>query len=233
MSAGRLARAFAGRPKIAKFEGAYHGTHDWVLVSVAPDPKAAGSRKRPKPLPASAGIPPAVLKHTVVLPWNDGEACEAIIEAEAKNLAAVIVDPLLGIGGVIPPVDGFLQRLRALTERHGILLIFDEVISFRIAWSGAQERFGVRPDLPTFGKIIGGWPPGRAFGRPARGMRHYYPRTGAARISHRGAFNANPATTAAGRPAAQPPHPPSDAPRPAPRRRRPRGGGPPAGPARP
>src|SRR2546427_11865388 len=131
--------------KIAKFEGAYHGTHDWVLVSVAPAPKAAGSRKRPKPLPASAGIPPAVLKHTVVLPWNDGEACEAIIEAEAKHLAAVIVDPLLGIGGVIPPVDGFLQRLRALTERHGILLIFDEVISFRIAWGGAQERFGVRP----------------------------------------------------------------------------------------
>src|SRR5438093_2994667 len=198
MNAVRLARAFTGRPKIAKFEGAYHGTHDWVLVSVAPDPKAAGSRKRPKPLPASAGIPPAVLKHTVVLPWNDGEACEAIIEAEAKHLAAVIVDPLLGIGGVIPPVDGFLQRLRALTERHGILLIFDEVISFRIAWGGAQERFGVRPDLTTFGKIIGGGLPVGAFGGRADVMSYYDPRKGAARISHGGTFNANPATMAAG-----------------------------------
>src|SRR5438093_3232495 len=198
MNAVRLARACTGRPKIAKFEGASHGTHEWVLVSVAPDPKAAGSRKRPKPLPASAGIPPAVLKHTVVLPWNDGEACEAIIEAEAKHLAAVIVDPLLGIGGVIPPVDGFLQRLRALTERHGIVLIFDEVISFRIAWGGAQERFGVRPDLTTFGKIIGGGLPVGAFGGRADIMSYFDPRKGAQRISHGGTFNANPATMAAG-----------------------------------
>src|SRR5437899_644656 len=176
MNAVRLARAFTGRPKVAKFEGAYHGTHDWVLVSVAPDPKAAGSRKRPKPVPASSGVPPAVLKHTVVLPWNDPEACEQIIEAEAQNLAAVLVDPLLGIGGVIPPADGFLPRLRALTERHGIVLIFDEVISFRIAWGGAQERFGGRADI----------------------MSSYDPRKGAARISHGGTFNANPATMAAG-----------------------------------
>ena len=198
MNAVRLARAFTGRPRIAKFEGAYHGTHDWVLVSVAPDPKAAGSRKRPKPVPASAGVPPAVLKHTVVLPWNDPEACEQIIEAEAPNLAAVLVDPLLGIGGVIPPADGFLPRLRALTERHGIVLIFDEVISFRIAWGGAQERFGVRPDLTTFGKIIGGGLPVGAFGGRADIMSSYDPRKGAARISHGGTFNANPATMAAG-----------------------------------
>src|SRR3989454_809120 len=198
MNAVRLARAFTGRPRIAKFEGAYHGTHDWVLVSVAPDPKAAGSRKRPKPVPASAGVPPAVLKHTVVLPWNDPEACEQIIEAEAPNLAAVLVDPLLGIGGVIPPADGFLPRLRALTERHGIVLIFDEVISFRIAWGGAQERFGVRPDLTTFGKIIGGGLPVGAFGGRADIMSSYDPRKGAARISHGGTFNPNPATMAAG-----------------------------------
>src|SRR5213594_132421 len=189
MNAVRLARAFTGRPRIAKFEGAYHGTHDWVLVSVAPDPK---------PVPASAGVPPAVLKHTVVLPWNDPEACEQIIEAEAQNLAAVLVDPLLGIGGVIPPADGFLPRLRALTERHGIVLIFDEVISFRIAWGGAQERFGVRPDLTTFGKIIGGGLPVGAFGGRADIMSSYDPRKGAARISHGGTFNANPATMAAG-----------------------------------
>ncbi|MBI1964415.1 MAG: aspartate aminotransferase family protein [Candidatus Rokubacteria bacterium] len=198
MNAVRLARAFTGRPKIAKFEGAYHGTHDWVLVSVAPDPKTAGNRRHPKPVPASAGVPPAVLKHTVVLPWNDAEACEQILAAEAANLAAVLVDPLLGIGGVIPPADGFLQRLREITERHGIVLIFDEVISFRVAWGGAQERFGVRPDLTTFGKIIGGGLAVGAFGGRADLMSFYDPRRGAARISHGGTFNANPATMAAG-----------------------------------
>ena len=198
MNAVRLARAFTGRPKIAKFEGAYHGTHDWVLVSVTPDPKTAGNRRRPKPVPASAGLPPAVLKHTVVLPWNDAEACEQILAAEAANLAAVLVDPLLGIGGVIPPAEGFLQRLREITERHGIVLIFDEVISFRVAWGGAQERFGVRPDLTTFGKIIGGGLAVGAFGGRADLMSFYDPRQGAARISHGGTFNANPATMAAG-----------------------------------
>src|SRR3989442_2891775 len=211
MNAVRLARAFTGRPRIAKFEGAYHGTHDWVLVSVAPDPKAAGSRKRQKRVPASAGVPPAVLKHTVVLPWNDPEACEQIIEAEAKNLAAVLVDPLLGIGGVIPPADGFLPHLRALTERHGIVLIFDEVISFRIAWGGAQERFGVRPDLSTFGKIIGGGLPLRAFRGPADIMSYYDPRKGAARIGHGGTFNADPGTAAAGVPPLNAPTPQADA----------------------
>src|SRR5262245_35384368 len=143
MNAVRVARAFTGRPRIAKFEGAFHGTHDWVTVSVAPDPKAAGGRRRPKPVVSSEGVPPTVLKHTVVLPWNDAEACEAIIDKEAGSLAAVLVDPLLGIGGILPPVDGFLQRLRDVTTRHGVLLVFDEVISFRVAWGGAQERFGI------------------------------------------------------------------------------------------
>ncbi|MBI4271880.1 MAG: aspartate aminotransferase family protein [Candidatus Rokubacteria bacterium] len=198
LNAVRLARAFTGRPKLAKFEGAYHGTHDWVMVSVSPDAKAAGSRKRPKAVAYSAGVPPAVLKHTVVLPWNDPEACEHILEAEAANLAALIVDPLLTNGGMIPPAEGFLERLRAATERHGIVLIFDEVISFRVAWGGAQERLGIRPDLTTFGKIIGGGLPVGAFGGRAEIMSFYDPRKGGARISHGGTFNANPATMAAG-----------------------------------
>jgi glutamate-1-semialdehyde 2,1-aminomutase len=198
MNAVRLARAVTGRAKIAKFEGAYHGTHDWVMVSVSPDLKAAGGRRRPKPVAWSAGIPPAVLKHTVVLPWNDAEACEQIIDKEAGNLAAVLVDPLLGIGGIIPPAGDFLPRLRAVTERHGIVLVFDEVISFRIAWGGAQERFGVRPDLTTLGKIIGGGLPVGAFGGRADLMAAYDPRKGGARISHGGTFNANPVTMAAG-----------------------------------
>ncbi|HXG05172.1 MAG TPA: aspartate aminotransferase family protein [Candidatus Binatia bacterium] len=198
MNAVRAARAFTGRPKIAKFEGAYHGTHDAVLVSVAPDLKAAGGRRRPRPVPASAGIPPAVLKNTVVLPWNDADACEAILEREARQLACLLVDPLLGIGGVLPPQPGFLERLRAVTERHGIVLIFDEVISFRIAWGGAQERFGIRPDLTTLGKIIGGGLAVGAFGGRADIMAAYDPRRGGARISHGGTFNANPVTMAAG-----------------------------------
>src|SRR5581483_8329724 len=149
MNAVRLARAFTGRAKIAKFEGAYHGTHDWALVSVSPPVKASGSRTSPKALPSSAGIPPAVMKHVVVLPWNDADACEKILEKEAANLAGLIVDPLLGIGGILPPQPGFLERLREITTRHNIVLIFDEVISFRIARGGAQERFGVTPDLTT------------------------------------------------------------------------------------
>jgi glutamate-1-semialdehyde 2,1-aminomutase len=198
MNAVRVARAFTGRPKIAKFEGAFHGTHDTVLVSVTPDSKAAGGRKRPKPVPSSDGIPAATLKNVLVLPWNDGDACEAIIEREAENIAALLVDPLLGIGGIIPPAEGFLPRLRALTERHGIVLIFDEVISFRVAWGGAQERYGIRPDLTTLGKIIGGGLPVGAFGGRHDIMSAYDPRRGGARISHGGTFNANPVTMAAG-----------------------------------
>jgi glutamate-1-semialdehyde 2,1-aminomutase len=198
MNAVRLARAFTGRPKIAKFEGAYHGTHDWVMVSVGGEAKGTGSRRRPKATPWSAGLPPAVLKHVVVLPWNDADACAEILEAEAAQLAGLIVDPMMCNAGLLPPAEGFLAQLREITERHGIVLIFDEVISFRTAWGGAQERFGVRPDLTTFGKVIGGGLPVGAFGGRREIMDFYDPRKGGARISHGGTFNANPVTMAAG-----------------------------------
>jgi glutamate-1-semialdehyde 2,1-aminomutase len=198
MNAVRLARAFTGRPKLAKFEGAFHGTHDWVMVSVSGDTKSWGNRRRPKPVAWSDGIPPAVLKHTVVLPWNDPEACEEILAKEASSIAAVIVDPFMCNAGLLPPMDGFLPRLREVTERHGILLILDEVISFRTAWGGAQERLGIRPDLTTFGKIIGGGLPVGAFGGRRDVMAYYDPRKGGARISQGGTFNANPVTMAAG-----------------------------------
>jgi glutamate-1-semialdehyde 2,1-aminomutase len=198
MNAVRAARAFTGRTRIAKFEGAFHGTHDWVLVSVAPDPAQAGDRRRPLPVAASAGIPREILDNVVVLPWNDAEACEAILEQEGRTLAALLVDPMLGIGGILPPAPGFLARLRALTERLGVVLIFDEVISFRVAPGGAQERFGVRPDLTTLGKIIGGGLAVGAFGGRADIMAAYDPRRGGPRISHGGTFNANPLTMAAG-----------------------------------
>ena len=198
MNAVRLARAFTGRPKLAKFEGAFHGTHDWVMVSVTPDPKTAGNRKRPKPVAWSSGIPPAVLKHTVVLPWNDPEGCAEILAREGEQIAGLIVDPLLCNAGLVPPAEGFLEFLREQTQRHGIVLIFDEVISFRVAWGGAQERFGIRPDLTTLGKVIGGGLPVGAFGGRRDIMDFYDPRKTGPRISQGGTFNANPVTMAAG-----------------------------------
>src|SRR6266852_9822438 len=198
MNAIRAARAFTGRSKLAKFEGAYHGTHDWVLVSVSPDPAKSGSRKRPKPVAYSAGVPDTVLKHTVVLPWNDAEACAKILEKQGGDLAALIVDPLMANAGLLVPQLGFLERLREVTERLGIVLIFDEVISFRVGRGGAQERFDIRPDLTTLGKIIGGGLAVGAFGGRAEVMNYYDPRDGKGRINHGGTFNANPLTMAGG-----------------------------------
>jgi len=198
MNAVRAARAFTGRSKIAKFEGAYHGTHDWVLVSVSPDVDKAGSRKRPKSLAYSSGVPDTVLKHTIVLPWNDAEACVKILEKHGSDIAGLIVDPLLANAGMLLPQPGFLERLREVTERLGIVLIFDEVISFRVAPGGAQARFGVRPDLTTLGKIIGGGLAVGAFGGRAEVMNYYDPRGGKGRISHGGTFNANAVTMAGG-----------------------------------
>jgi glutamate-1-semialdehyde 2,1-aminomutase len=198
MHAVRVARAFTGRTKIAKFEGAYHGTHDWVLVSVAPDPTSAGSRKRPKSVAWSSGVPPTVLKHVVTLPWNDAPACVKILEKHGGDLAALLIDPLLANAGLIPVREGFLETLRETTRRLGILLIFDEVISFRVATGGAQERFNVTPDLTTLGKIIGGGLAVGAFGGRAEVMNFYDPREGRGRINHGGTFNANPLTMAGG-----------------------------------
>ena len=198
MHAVRVARAFTGRAKIAKFEGAYHGTHDWVLVSVAPDPATAGSRKRPKSVAWSSGVPPMVVKHVVTLPWNDADACEKILEKQGGDIAALIIDPLLANAGMIPVREGFLEKLREVTQRLGILLIFDEVISFRVGRGGAQERFNIRPDLTTLGKIIGGGLAVGAFGGRADVMNFYDPRDGKGRINHGGTFNANPLTMAGG-----------------------------------
>ncbi len=198
MLAIRGARAFTGRPKIAKFEGSYHGTHDWVQVSIAPPAEGAGSRKRPKPVAAGAGIPPAVLKHVVVLPWNEPGAAVQAIEKNARDLACVILEPVQGAAGVIPPVEGLLQAIREVTAKHGIVLIFDEVITFRLGPGGAQALMGVTPDMTTFGKIIGGGLAVGAFGGRADVMAVFDPRGGKPRVAQGGTFNANPLTMAAG-----------------------------------
>ena len=156
MFAMRLARAFTGRPKIARMEGGYHGTHDYAEVSTHPALSEAGPPEAPIARPDSMGTPAWALEQTVVLPFNNPDAAEAIIRRESGELAAVILEPIIGAGGVIPATVEFLERLRNVTRELAILLIFDEVISFRVAPGGAQQLYGVTPDLTTLGKIIGG-----------------------------------------------------------------------------
>ncbi len=146
----RLARAFRGRDKILKFEGGYHGMSDWSLMSLAPRRPA----NFPRPVPDSPGIPASAAEEMLIAPFNDADAAEALIRARAEELGGVILEPFQRL---IPPAPGFLARLRAVTAELGIPLIFDEVVTgFRLAYGGAQERYGVTPDICTLGKIIGG-----------------------------------------------------------------------------
>jgi glutamate-1-semialdehyde 2,1-aminomutase len=182
MLALRAARAFTGRTKIAAFAGGYHGSHDYAATI------SAGQ---------GAGIPEAVAATVVVAHFNDPEATRAALEPHLDDLAAVIVEPVMGSGGVIPAADGFLPFVRELTAEVGALLVFDEVISFRIGHHGAQGRYGVVPDLTTLGKIIGGGLPVGAFGGRADVMELFDPRA-ERQIGHGGTFNANPLSMAAG-----------------------------------
>jgi glutamate-1-semialdehyde 2,1-aminomutase len=197
LNAVRAAIAFTGKRKIAKMEGAYHGTTDHALVSLSPPiGPDLGPAARPRPYLSSAGLS-AAAEEVVVLPFNDAEACAAIIGEHAGELAAVVVDPLMTNNGLIQPDGGYLQHLRELTESFGIVLIFDEIVSFRASLGGAQVRFGVRPDLSTFGKVAVGGTAGGVFGGRAEIMALFDPRTGA-KIPQSGTFNGNPISMAAG-----------------------------------
>ena len=197
MFAMRLARAFTGRPKIARMEGGYHGTHDYAEVSGHPDVAVAGPPEAPIAQPDSIGTPAWALEEIVVLPFNNSDAAEAIIRREAAHLAAVILEPIIGAGGVIAATPEFLGRLRDVTRELGILLIFDEVISFRVAPGGAQQLYGVTPDLTTLGKIIGGGLPVAAFGGRADVMELLDPRR-QSNLAQGGTYNGNPLGMAAG-----------------------------------
>ena len=197
MFAMRLARAFTGRPKIARIEGGYHGTHDYAEVSTHPVVSEAGAPDAPIARPDSIGTPEWAVKHTVVLPFNNADAAEAIIRREGGQLAAVILEPIIGAGGVIAATVEFLERLRKVTRELGILLIFDEVISFRVAPGGAQQLYGVTPDITTLGKIIGGGLPVAAFGGRADVMDLLDPRRNP-NIAQGGTYNGNPLGMAAG-----------------------------------
>ena len=197
MFAMRLARAFTGRPKIARIEGGYHGTHDYAEVSHHPVVDEAGPPEAPIARPDSIGTPAWVVEQTVVLPFNNPDAAESILRGNAGEVAAVIVEPVIGAGGVIAATPEFLNRLRTITRELGMLLIFDEVISLRVSPGGAQEMYAVTPDLTTMGKIIGGGLPVAAFGGRADVMDLLDPRREGS-MAQGGTFNGNPLGMAAG-----------------------------------
>lgn len=196
LNAIRAARAFTGRDKLLKMEGGYHGSHDLAEISVAPDLALAGPPERPVAVAEEPGIPQAVVDDVIVAPFNDPIAAEAACERHAGEVAAILVEPMLGASGAIPAEPGFLEALRALADDHGALLIFDEVITFRLHEGGYQTWASVRPDLTTFGKVIGGGLPVGAFGGRADVMALFAPPQ--PRMVQSGTFNANPLTMAAG-----------------------------------
>jgi glutamate-1-semialdehyde 2,1-aminomutase len=220
MDAIRVARGYTGREKIIKFEGGYHGHHDDVLVSIQPPREVMGPIESPATVPASAGIPRSRIAETVIAPFNEPEMLEGILQANASEIAAILVEPVQFNIGVVPPKEGFLQRLRELADEHGIVLIFDEVkTGVVLAWGGAYEHYGVQPDLFCLAKSIGGGIPIGAFGgkrevmaaietlegTPAfsadasgSGIERSTIPGGATRVAHLGTFNGNPLSMTAG-----------------------------------
>lgn len=194
----RAAKAFTGRAKIAKAEGAYHGNADSIEVSVAPSPKRWGDEHAPNTVAATEGLTDGVLRDSIVLPFNDVEASRQLIEAHAAELAAVVIDPVVSRMGFVQATPEYLTMVRDVTTAHGILLIFDEVFSFRVGYHGAQGEVGITPDLTAMGKIIGGGLPVGATGGRADVMAVFDQTKKPLRVEHGGTYNANPMTMAAG-----------------------------------
>jgi len=189
MSALRLARGFTGRNKILKFEGCYHGHGDSLLIK-------AGSGVATLGLPDSPGVPESIAKNTIAVPYNDLESVRYVFENFGDDLAAVIVEPVAGNMGVVPPVEGFLEGLRELTEQNGTVLIFDEVMTgFRVGYNCAQGYFGITPDLTCLGKVIGGGLPVGAFGGKREIMEMIAP---SGSVYQAGTLSGNPLAMTAG-----------------------------------
>jgi len=189
MEAVRIARAFTGRDKILKFEGHYHGHHDYVLFSVDSPLVIAGLENAPAKLPLYPGIPEEVARTIIVAPWNNLSALERTLKKYVNDIAAVIMEPVMGSAGVIPPAEGYLKGVRELTQKLDMLLIFDEILTgFRIAKGGAQEYYGVKADLACFAKALGNGVPVAAI----TGRRDVLGMIGPGKIGYGGTYNANP-----------------------------------------
>lgn len=197
MMALKAARAFTGRPKIAKCEGAYHGSYDYAEVSLDPKPADWGGNA-PVSVAYAKGTPDNVLADVVTIPFNDIEGAVSLIRQHGHDLACVLVDPMPNRAGLVPADKAYLEALRQATREAGALLIFDEVISFRLGYHGAQGLWGIDPDLTTLGKIIGGGFPVGAIAGKREIMAVFDPRHGKPSLPHGGTFSANPVTMRAG-----------------------------------
>jgi glutamate-1-semialdehyde 2,1-aminomutase len=197
MMALKAARAFTSRPKIAKCEGAYHGSYDYAEVSLDPTPDTWG-RNAPVSVAYAKGTPEKVLSDVLTIPFNDAEAAVSLIREHGAELACVLVDPMPNRAGLAPADQSYLEALRQVTREVGALLVFDEVITFRVGYRGAQGVWGIDPDLTTLGKIIGGGFPVGAVGGRKEFMAVFDPRVGKPALPHGGTFSANPVTMRAG-----------------------------------
>jgi glutamate-1-semialdehyde 2,1-aminomutase len=198
MMALKAARAFTGRSKIAKIEGAYHGSYDYAEVSQTATPEGWGGASRPQSLPVAKGTPRGVLDDVVVLPFNDIEASRVILDRHRSDLACVLIDLMPHRLGLLPCEPAYLKMLRQWTKDAGALLVFDEVITLRLGYGGAQENYAEKPDLSSIGKIMGGgFPVGGVAGR-ADVMEVFNPALNSIPVPHGGTFNANPVTMVAG-----------------------------------
>lgn len=198
MSAIRAARIVTGKTKVVKIEGGYHGSHDVVEVSYSPDAAEYGPIEKPNSVPQNKGIPQSILHEVIIIPFNNKKVAEEIIERQASQIACVIVEPMLGATGCICQADGYLEHLRELTRKNHIILIFDEIVTFRLNYHAMQYLYSLEPDLTTFGKLIGGGLPVGAFGGSEEIMNLYSP-LNRAHVAHSGTFNGNPVTMAAGK----------------------------------
>ncbi len=197
MMAIKAARAYTGRPKIAKVEGAYHGSYDPAEISLDPGPQQWGGNT-PNPVPYAKGTPASVIEDVIVLPFNDADKAKELISLHGRDLAAILIDPLPNRAGLIPASDAFLGAIRETADAVGALVIFDEVISFRLSHGGAQALFSISPDLTTLGKVIGGGFPVGAVGGRRDVMAVFDPSSGKPALPHGGTFSANPVTMQAG-----------------------------------
>lgn len=194
MNALKAARAFTSREKIAKCEGAYHGSYDYAEVSLSSGP-ADWTQNDPRPVPHSRGTPRGVLDDVVVIPYHDEAAARQLLDANAGDLAAVLFDPVASRVGMIPPTQSYLDMLASFCDEHGVLLVFDEVVAYRVNYSGAQGKLGVTPHLTALGKIIGGGFPVGAVAGNESVMKVF--ETGGG-LPHGGTYNGNPITMVAG-----------------------------------